>query len=54
MRHITAVKEYLNELAHWDIDAPETKAAALTETKQLLSLLKLIDHDPRPWPAEAP
>ncbi len=27
---------------------PETKTEALTETKQLLSLLKLIDHDPRP------
>jgi restriction system protein len=30
------------------MDAPETKTEALTETKQLLSLLKLIDHDPRP------
>lgn len=45
---ITAVKDYRNELAHWDMDAPETKTEALTETKQLLSLLKLIDHDPRP------
>ncbi|MEV0437740.1 hypothetical protein AB0I84_01020 [Streptomyces spectabilis] len=48
MRRITAVKEYRNELAHWDMDALETKAEALTETKQPLSLLKLIDHDPRP------
>ncbi|MFI9757631.1 CBS domain-containing protein [Streptomyces sp. NPDC051963] len=48
VRRITAVKDYRNELAHWDMDAPETKTEALTETKQLLSLLKLIDHDPRP------
>lgn len=48
VRRVTAVKEYRNELAHWDMDAPETKTEALTETKQLLSLLKLIDHDPRP------
>jgi restriction system protein len=48
VRRVTAVKNYRNELAHWDMDAPETKTEALTETKQLLSLLKLIDHDPRP------
>jgi restriction system protein len=48
VRRVTAVKDYRNELAHWDMDAPETKTKALTETKQLRSLLKLIDHDPRP------
>ncbi|CAL9547838.1 hypothetical protein SUDANB19_04368 [Streptomyces sp. enrichment culture] len=48
MRRVTAVKEYRNELAHWDMDVPETKAEALTETKQHLSLLKLIDHGPEP------
>ncbi|GIL25317.1 hypothetical protein NUM_05720 [Actinocatenispora comari] len=48
VRCVIAVKDYRNELAHWDMDAPETKTDALTETKQLLKLLKAIDHDPRP------
>ncbi|WP_165484739.1 HPP family protein [Streptomyces kasugaensis] len=48
VRRVTAVKEYRNELAHWDMDTPETKAEALTETNRLLSPLKLINHDPRP------
>ncbi|MFD9223145.1 hypothetical protein ACFWDI_24790 [Streptomyces sp. NPDC060064] len=30
------------------VDAPEEKTEALAATKQLLNLLKLIDHDPLP------
>ncbi|WP_326653778.1 MULTISPECIES: hypothetical protein [unclassified Streptomyces] len=48
VHRVTVVKDYRNELAHWDVDAPEEKTEALAATKQLLNLLKLIDHDPLP------
>ncbi|MGW5114408.1 CBS domain-containing protein [Streptomyces noursei] len=48
VQRVRIVKEYRNELAHWDVDAPEEKTEGLAATKQLLNLLKLIDHDPLP------
>ncbi|WP_462100635.1 CBS domain-containing protein [Streptacidiphilus sp. PAMC 29251] len=45
---VTVVKNYRNELAHWDVDAPEQKTEPLAATKRLLKLLKLLDYDPQP------
>ncbi|MDJ0346968.1 CBS domain-containing protein [Streptomyces sp. H10-C2] len=45
---VAVVKDYRNELAHWDVDAPEQKTEPLAATKRLLKLLKLLDYDPQP------
>lgn len=45
---VGTVKDYRNDLAHWDMDAPEKRTEPLAATKRLLLLLKGIDPDPRP------
>ncbi|WP_406407257.1 CBS domain-containing protein [Streptomyces sp. NBC_01643] len=45
---LKTVADYRNALAHWAVDAPAEDATSLAATRQLLKLLKVIDHDPRP------
>lgn len=45
---LKTVADYRNRMAHWDVDAPEQDAGALTAKRQLLKLLKIIDRDPTP------
>jgi restriction system protein len=40
------VANYRNAIAHWDIDAPGQGSDELTDAKQVLRLLKVIDRDP--------
>ncbi|MFE3775292.1 MULTISPECIES: hypothetical protein [unclassified Streptomyces] len=45
---LKTVADYRNALAHWAVDAPAEDATSLAATRQLLKLLKVIDHDPGP------
>ncbi|MFD9001135.1 CBS domain-containing protein [Streptomyces sp. NPDC059582] len=46
VERLEAVAWYRNQLAHWDVDAPEQDSKQLEQAKQLLKLLKLVDRDP--------
>ncbi|MDO3650909.1 hypothetical protein Q3A91_28525 [Nocardia mangyaensis] len=37
-----AVAKYRNEIAHWNIDAPENEPQELGDARELLELLKLM------------
>lgn len=47
LNRLKTVTDYRNALAHWAVDKPAEDAASLAATRQLLKLLKVIDHDPR-------
>jgi restriction system protein len=46
VNRLRKVANYRNAIAHWDIDAPGQGSDELTHAKQVLRLLKVIDHDP--------
>ncbi|MET8956454.1 CBS domain-containing protein [Streptomyces sp. NPDC004533] len=46
VERLEAVAKYRNQLAHWDVDAPEQDSKQLEQAKQLLKLLKIVDRDP--------
>ncbi|MEV6219620.1 hypothetical protein [Nocardia sp. NPDC051833] len=39
---LRAVGRYRNEIAHWNIDAPENESKKLADARELLDLLKLV------------
>ncbi|MFE6923778.1 CBS domain-containing protein [Nocardia sp. NPDC057663] len=39
---LRAVAKYRNEIAHWNIDAPEDEPQKLADARELLDLLKLV------------
>ncbi|MFC5200462.1 CBS domain-containing protein [Streptomyces kaempferi] len=46
VERLEAVAGYRNQMAHWDVDAPEQDSKQLEQAKQLLKLLKIVDRDP--------
>lgn len=44
--HLRSVAEYRNDMAHWNVDAPDDDSEELIHANRVLKLLKIIDRDP--------
>lgn len=48
VERLTAVAEYRNQIAHWNVDAPESERNQLAEAEELLNLLKIVTRHTTP------